>query len=92
MYDNQKAEVTSDGVAIKGDNLGLAFGHEFVLGRILFSQQFAVYLIKPESQKNDVYQRYNMVYRINDRINVGVGMKSHGHVADFGDFRIGMSF
>jgi hypothetical protein len=92
MFDNQKAETASDGIEISGHNLGLAIGHEFVLGRILFAQQFAAYLIKPESQKNDVYQRYTLVYRISKRFNAGVGLKSHGHVADFGDFRIGLSF
>ena len=92
FFDNQRAKTNLDGVEVSGHGLGVAIGHEFVLGRILFAQQFAAYLLKPASQKNDVYQRYTLVYRINERINAGVGLKSHGHVADFGDFRVGMNF
>jgi len=92
LFDNQKVSRSQEGLESDGHNLGLAIGHEFVLGKILFAQQFAFYLIKPESQLNDVYQRYTIVYRINERLNAGVGLKSHGHVADFGDFRLGVSF
>lgn len=92
FFDNQRAETTFDGLEIHGHNLGLAIGHEFALGRVLFAQQFAVYLIKPESQKNDVFQRYTLVYRINEKLNAGIGLKSHGHIADFGDFRVGINF
>ena len=87
LFDNQKTGSNKD-----GHTLGMAIGHEFILGKILFAQQFAAYLIKPDAQMNDVYQRYTLMYRINQQLSAGVGLKSHGHVADFGDFRIGWSF
>lgn len=93
IYDQSKALQTTDqGASVDGNNLGLALGHEFILGRFLFAQQFAIYLIRPETQLNDVYQRYTLMYQITDRMIGGIGLKSHGHVADFGDFRIGYSF
>jgi len=92
LFDNQRAETTAEGIKFEGHHLAIALGHEFILGKILFAQQFAVYLIKPKSQKNDVYQRYTIMYRISDKLSAGVGLKSHAQVADFGDFRMGISF
>lgn len=92
MYDN------ATGYALEqiGDetipvNAGLAVGHEFLLGRFLFSQQFGVYLRNPNPMNDDVYQRYGLVYRINKTISTGINLKAHGHVANFLDFRVGIS-
>ena len=71
---------------------GLAIGHEFLLGRFLFSQQFGLYLNNPNPEHTAAYQRYGLVYRISKRISTGINLKAHGHVANFIDFRVGVSF
>ena len=71
---------------------GLAAGHSFLLGRFLFSQQMGVYLLKPENEKRDVYQRYGLMYLLDSKWSVGVYLKAHGHVADFLDMRIAYNF
>jgi hypothetical protein len=92
MYDNGTGYVLDQ----EGDNAtplkaGLAGGHEFLLGRFLFSQQFGVYLSNPNPEHPRVYQRYGLVYRINKNLSAGISLKAHGHVANFLDARIGFS-
>jgi len=70
----------------------MALGHEFILGKFLFSQQFGVYLYKPYRMGADVYQRYGLVIRATPWFTAGINLKAHGHVADFLDFRVGVSF
>lgn len=66
---------------------GFAVGHEFLLGRFIFAQQFGAYLSKPYTISADVYQRYTLLYRWSPRFSLGGGLLSHGHVADFIDVR-----
>lgn len=92
MYDNGTGYVLEQG----GDGAspvkaGLAVGHEFLLGKFLFSQQFGVYLNNPNPMHPDVYQRYGLVYRINNNFSTGISLKAHGHVANFLDVRVGFS-
>jgi hypothetical protein len=72
--------------------LGIAIGHEFIMGKTLFGQQFGVYLFNNGVQGADVYQRYNLGYRFTPKLSGGVALKAHGHVADFLDFRVVYSF
>jgi len=66
----------------------IAIGHEFLLGKFIFSQQFGAYIYNPYKTDDDVYQRYGLIIRIGERISTGVNLKTHGHVADFIDLRI----
>ena len=70
---------------------GLAIGHEFLLGKFLFSQQFGAYLYNPNPDLPAVYQRYGLMFRINPRFSAGISLKAHGHVANFLDARVGIS-
>jgi hypothetical protein len=72
--------------------LGIAIGHEFLLGRTLFGQQLGVYLFNKGVQGADLYQRYSLMYRFTPHVSGGIALKAHGHVADFLDFRAGYSF
>lgn len=93
MYDNGDAYYMEQaGIDENPQKLGFALGHEFLLGRTVFGQQFGVYLFNKGVQTADVYQRYNLVYRFTPRFNAGIALKAHGHVADFLDFRVGWSF
>ena len=71
---------------------GIALGHEFLLGRFIFSQHMGVYLLKPDNESSDVYQRYGLIYLIREGWGAGVNFKAHGHVADFIDLRVTRNF
>ncbi len=74
------------------NKVSIAFGHEFLLGKFIFSQQLGVYIYKPYRTGDDLYQRYGLVYRITEWLSFGINLKAHRNKANFLDFRIGMSF
>lgn len=93
MYDNgARFEIRRAGREGGPQKGGLAVGHEFLLGRFVFSQQFGAYFFRPYRMGDAVYQRYNLVFRVSDYLSVGIGLKAHRHVANFLDFRTGLSF
>jgi outer membrane protein W len=71
---------------------GIFAGNDFLLGRFIFGQQFGAYLYNPVGGRPDVFQRYHLEFMINNRLIAGLGLKAHGHVADFLDFRFGVLF
>lgn len=79
----QSGEDTGHGMA------GLFVGNDFLLGRFIFGQQFAAYIYNPYGGTPDVYQRYFLDFIVTNHLTAGVGLKAHGHVADFLDFRVG---
>ena len=70
---------------------GIMFGNEFLLGRFIFSQQIGIYFYKPYKVDDFCYQRYGLLFRVTDKFFAGISLKAHRHVADFLDFRIGVT-
>lgn len=68
---------------------GVLLGHEFLMGKFLFSQHMGWYAYNPSGYNTLLYQRYSLLYKINSRWFTGVNLKAHGHIANFIDFRIG---
>lgn len=92
IYDNDaRFEIEQNGGRESPHKIGAAIGHEFLMGKFLFSQQFGFYLYKPHPNGQVVYQRYGLVFRTSRRLAFGIALKAHGHVADFLDFRVGVS-
>jgi hypothetical protein len=92
MYDKGKRyQMDEKGESGNAHIWEIALGHEFLLGRFLFSQQFGAYVIKARNQPADVYQRYGLMYRISQHFSLGINIKAHGHVANFLDARISVS-
>jgi hypothetical protein len=79
---------------IQGNALsfGLGAGNEFMMGKFLFQQFFGVYLKKSVVETKDIYQRYGLSYKAGKHLRPGIGLRAHGHVADFLDLRIGWDF
>ncbi len=78
-------DIPSDPYAI-----GLLLGHNFVFGKLTFNQQLGWY-IHQSSPSGDrrFYQRYEILYRLGERWQVGTSLIAHGHVADNLDLRLG---
>ncbi|MFO7658430.1 MAG: hypothetical protein R6W78_15340, partial [Bacteroidales bacterium] len=72
--------------------IALLAGHELILGRFNFYQQLGVYIYSPFIRKDPVYQRYGLNFNITKNNFVGISIKAHRQVADFLDFRTGISF
>jgi hypothetical protein len=93
VYDNASGHLMKQMLQdVDSDKVMMAVGHEFLLGKFLFSQQLGFYIYKPYRAGADLYQRYGLVYRITQWLNAGINLKAHGHKANYLDFRIGMSW
>lgn len=66
-------------------------GHEFRMGKVVFSQSIGIYIYSPYQAKEVLYQRYGLSYYFRNKLFTGVNLKAHRHVGDFIDFRIGYS-
>ncbi len=67
-------------------------GHQFLLGRVVFSQELGVYYLDQFKVNDPVYQRFGLLVFLNSNLFVGVSLKTHLHVADFADLRVGWEF
>jgi hypothetical protein len=72
--------------------MGLMGGHEFLLGRFIFSQQLGIYLYKPAPYDKDWFHRWGILYKFNRHMWTGFNLKAHLQVADFVDLRMVYSF
>ncbi len=83
--------LNSMGVETSGYRGGLLAGHEFLLGRFIFSQQLGVYWL---GQKNNdlMYHRWGLHYYFLPNWAVGINLRAHKQVADFTDVRVTYSF
>lgn len=67
-------------------------GINFLFGRFYFVHQWGVYYYAPYPARKPVYQRYGLNVRFTERFYLGINIKSHGHVADLMDARMGILF
>lgn len=70
----------------KGSILG---GYELLVNRIRFHILLGAYVYNPSGDIDPVYQRYGIFYRFGKHLLVGSTLKSHRHVADVFDVRVG---
>ncbi len=67
---------------------GLMIGNDFLLGKFVFYQQFGLYVYNPHKDET-FFQHYGLLFRFNNCLAFGIGLKAHGHVADFLNIRVG---
>ena len=73
---------------------GVFLENHFLFGKFDFSQRLVKYLYRPQGYQERYlfYQRYLLNYRVGKNLRIGAGLKAHGHIAEFMDFRIGWVF
>jgi hypothetical protein len=92
VYQDQylKEHNNSGGVDTNPTRVGVLAGHEFLLGKFIFSQQIGLYLT--ESYRQDMmYHRWGLQYAIHPKWSVGFNMLVHRATADFADVRLAYS-
>ncbi len=67
----------------------LLAGHDFLIGRFVFSQQIGIYLFDQFRYHDPLYHRWGLSYVHRTGVSVGISLKAHRHVAEFTDLRIG---
>jgi len=91
-HEIRRLEMKEDENYIDHKYLACTVGHELLLGKFNFYQQLGIYLYSPFERKDKVYQRYGLNVYIYKKFFIGINIKAHRHVADFLDFRTGLSF
>lgn len=70
----------------------LTGGYEYLLGKFSMTFDLGIYLVNTNRRTDLVYQRYGVIYKIRDKVCFGINLKTHRHVADFFDVRMGFIF
>lgn len=70
----------------------ILLGHQFLLGRMVFSQELGIYYLDQFKVNDPVYQRFGLTCFLTENLFVGFSLKTHRHVADFADLRLGWEF
>ncbi len=71
---------------------GALIGNEFIFGKFYFSQQLGIYLYAPYYADKLFFQRYSLTYKISEKILLGTTLKTHLHVADNFNIKLGYCF
>jgi hypothetical protein len=85
-------QLNRDSIKASATKAGLTFGHEFILGKFLFSQRLGVYVFDQTPYYDQFYHRWGIHYMINKHWGVGCNLLAHRQVADFIDLRFSYSF
>lgn len=84
--------LTQDSVDASAIRAGLLVGHEFLLGKFIFSQRLGVYIFNPTHYFDDIFHRWGIHYSMTRQLGIGFNLMAHRHVADFIDLRVTWSW
>ncbi len=88
-----RREYINDPAAAPDHNrAAILVGLDLLFGRFSFIHQWGIYYYEPYPARNRAYQRYGLNLRFTERFYLGINIKSHGHVADLMDARLGVLF
>ena len=89
IYDDKslRMQIKRDSIRASAVRSGLMIGHEFLLGKFIFSQRLGIYVFNQTPYYDRVYHRWGIHYFISKNLGMGFQLKAHRHVADFVDFR-----
>jgi hypothetical protein len=91
-YDESlRLQLKRDSIDASATKVGVAFGHEFILGKFLFTQRIGVYVFDQTPYYDQVFHRWGIHYMMNRHWGVGVNLLAHRQVADFIDIRFSYS-
>lgn len=81
--------IERDDSASSPHRAALLVGHDFLFGRMVFSQQIGVYVFDQFRYHDPVYHRWTLSYVHRTGLSLGFSLKAHRHVAEFVDLRVG---
>ncbi|HEX5655203.1 MAG TPA: acyloxyacyl hydrolase [Chitinophagaceae bacterium] len=86
-----RIQLKRDSITASPVKAGILFGHEFLLGKFIFSQRLGIYLFDQTPYYDRLFHRWGIQYRLNRHWGAGLHLKAHRHVADFIDVRLSYS-
>ena len=88
----QRHQFKQDTIKASSVKAGILAGHEFILGKFLFSQRLGLYVFDQTPDFDQLYHRWGLHYRLNPHICIGVQLSAHRHIADFSDLKFTYTF
>lgn len=82
LHGNSEPAVTS----------AIVLGNEFLLGKVIFSQQLGKYITDYPSFHHSIYHRWGLRYKLGKHLYAGFNLKVHKEVADLIDLRLQYRF
>lgn len=83
-----RVRLKKDSIKASPVKAGILFGHEFLLGKFLFSQRLGLYVFDQTPYYDQLYHRWGIQYQFSRHFRAGFNLLAHRHVADFFDLRI----
>lgn len=83
-----RVRLKKDSIKASPVKAGILFGHEFLLGKFLFSQRLGLYVFDQTPYYDQLYHRWGIQYQVSRHFRAGFNLLAHRHVADFIDLRI----
>lgn len=83
-----RLELRKDSIDAPPVVAGLQAGHQFILGRFLFSQALGVHIYDKTPYHERLYHRWTLQYQMSKHFSLGFSLKAHRQVADFADLRV----
>ncbi len=74
------------------NKLSIYTGYDYLLGKIVLSFNLGGYLYSPDRLSPWVYQRYIVSVKVFKFLTLGLSLKAYGHIAEYFDVRLGVSF
>jgi hypothetical protein len=90
VYRDEELRLRLKQDSLKGSPVksGILVGHEFLLGKFIFSQRLGFYVFNQTPYYDQLYHRWGLHYRINRHVGIGFNLQAHRQVADFVDLRV----
>lgn len=88
----RRIKMEREGIPGRHERGAVLVGHQFLLGRVLFSQQLGIYVFDQFKLNDPVFQRYGLGLHVTKRLLAGISLKAHRHVADLLELRIAWGF
>ena len=89
---SRRIRMENEGIPGTHHRASVLLGHQFLLGHVVFSQELGVYLLDQFRVDDPVFQRFAILVFLNEHLFLGISLKTHLYIADFGDLRVGWEF
>ena len=87
-----KMVMERDTVEGKSTRAGMLAGHEFLLGKFIFSQRLGVYVYHQTPYFTRLYHRWGVQYHMKNGFGIGFHLNAHKQVAEYVDLRVSYSW
>lgn len=88
----RKIKMQRENVPGRHERGAILVGHQFLLGKVMFSQQLGIYFFDQFKLNDPVYQRFGLGLHVTKRLFAGFSLKTHRHVADLLELRMAWGF